>query len=764
VNHVLTNNTWEFGGLLSGLPDEVAWEVFGVVLFLGLVLAWLSYRRTLRPLTRAQRLTLITLRMLFLATLLLCLANPVRVERTAVQATVAKHRLAVVVDRSDSMTTEDSRGRSRLSEALRTWRHLESSAVGAFDETHYYSLAKDLRPAANLEAAATRTGETGETWLYQSLLSLLAAAPKDRPDHVVVLTDGLDTTTDRADQLVTRALTEGVSLYFVSGANRLQPQPFLRVRELRAPATALRDSEFALEGTVEAYSKEAKEVPFSLWHGNERLMAGIFTLTPGHNVLPWKTTVNSGDPGELNLVLRMGTTDDAPAAAQTATHVVAHEKIRVLFYQGALDWGFRYLIDALQTDPSFDLTSLINPALKVTLARSNGTGVTRLPDTVEGYQGFDFVILAHLFPAQLSSLQQRALMEFVRRGGDLLFTSPDLPALPQFTGLPLTELLPVDFKYNAADETARELLLRRQEMQTLNFNGNSNVGLPPIPLTPFSLTPAALMLPIFAQAGNQTKTPLLPRFTEYAPVSRAKPGAEVLAVHPTERDPVSHEPYILLATQIYGRGRTAILTTDGLWHWKLNEPSTSRIVETFWQQLMLWLGEGHQKGLRFADAPAQVAVGDDVPLRLSGTTGAQAPDVTAVSPLGEAKPLTVQPSGDPDAPWTCTWTAATSGEWELRATGDGLDPAKVFLYAIEQPRGELAQTPPAVDQMRAVAESTRGLLLDENTPATWSVPDPTPPTIVNEQRTLLWDRWPVLALAFGAYALELCLRRRWRLL
>ena len=763
MNHILTNNAWEFGGLLSGLPPGVAWGAFGALAFLGFVLAWWSYRQAVRPLTRGQHAVLVALRTVFLVTLLLCLANPVRVERATVQPAPSQRRLAVVVDRSDSMTTTDNRGRSRLADALRTWRRLESGAHGTFADTRYYSLAKDLQSSPTLDAASTRTGNTDETWLYQGLLQLLAAAPDERPDSIVVLTDGLDTTPESADRLVARALVEHVAINFVSGSNRLQPQPFLRVRELRAPPVVLRNSEFAIDGTIEAYSNDTHTVPYTLWHDGVVAAAGNLSLSPGPNVLPWQAHVSANDPGELELTLRLGTTPDSPAAARTSTQVVAHEKIRVLFYQGALDWGFRYLIDALETDPSFDLTSLINPALRVTLTR--GVGPDRLPDTVAGLKDYDFVILAHPYPCQLTPDQQQALLDFVRDGGVVLFTSPDPPALPQFAGQPIAELLPVDFLANSSGEAARILAERQNEIQQITFGGSdADPESPPVKLLPFTLTPEALTLPVFAQAGSLTKTPIVPRFSDFAPATHAKPGAEILAVHPTEHDPVNGHPYILLATQPFGRGRTAVLTTDGLWRWKLNEPSTSHIVETFWQQLLLWLGQGHARGVHFADAPAQVAVGEQIPLRLAGGSSTHPPVVTAITPDGRSQTMSVQPSGDPDAPWTFTWTAQTPGAWQLQAVGDDGSPAKIFLFAVNQARGELAQTLPALDQMRAIADATGGALLDESAPSSWQTEEQIAPTVVNEQRTLLWNRWPILTLAFTAFALELCLRRRWRLL
>ena len=36
-------------------------------------------------------------------------------------------------------------------------------------------------------------------------------------------------------------------------------------------------------------------------------------------------------------------------------------EVEVLYYQGALQWGYRYLLAALEGDPSFHLTSILNP-------------------------------------------------------------------------------------------------------------------------------------------------------------------------------------------------------------------------------------------------------------------------------------------------------------------------------------------------------------------------------------------------------------------
>jgi uncharacterized membrane protein len=782
VNHTLVS-TWEFGGPLAGLSPAVAWALLALAALLGVAFAWFSYRHALRVLTRPRRVFLITLRAIFLVTLLLCLANPVRVARSTFQPETHR-RLAVVVDRSDSMTTPDNRRRSRLDDALRTWRSLIPAAQTAFSETCFYSFATDLHPAASLEAALARTAATGETHLYQALASLLNAPRGERPDALVVLTDGLDTTGETAAVLTQRALAAGTPVWFVAGANRLRSSPFVRVRELRAPATALRASEFTLDGTFEAFSREARVEKFSLWRGASRIAGGELPLNAGYNVIPWSTPIATGEPGDLELVLRLGDTADAPAAARSATRVVARNTIRVLFYQGALDWGFRYLIDALKTDPSFELTSMLNPALNVTLSRGSRAGgaVGMLPANVRGLDAYDFVVLAHVFPAQLTDAQQQALLEFTRAGGGVLFTSPDPEALPQFDGHPLGELLPVVFAttdHRAEDDDIPAIdadgqPLSPRKMQRLMIERaarrarqslDGTAGSAKHSLTPFMLTAAGRASPVFAKAGAADPDDrLAPRFVDYATVSLAKPGAEVLAVHPTALDPESRQPRILLATQTFGRGRTALLTTDGLWRWKLSQPSAQREVETFWQQLMLWLGQGRERGVRFVNAPAQVPINDTVTVRLSGLTPLLRPEIRAIAPDGRTTVIIAQATNDSESPWEFSWTPALPGAWELNVSAAGAPPVRIFPFATSQPTGELAQVPPALDTLRVLAATTGGALLTTEPPSAWRAAKDAPATLLGERRQPRWDVWPVLLIAFCAYALELILRRRWKLL
>jgi hypothetical protein len=441
----------------------------------------------------------------------------------------------------------------------------------------------------------------------------------------------------------------------------------------------------------------------------------------------------------------------------------------VLVFQGALDWGFRYFTDALRTDSSFELLSVVTPSPGIALVRSAQPGGKTVPvagslaDDASKLRTIDCIVLARVYPQQINDAQQQALVDFARAGGSVLFTDPDPETVAQFNGSQLAQLLPVVFEVAELAGTPPAQRGRAASRP----RGESGA---PVPLTPFALTEAGRASPIFAQAAAGGQPYLTPRFAEYAPASQIRAGAEVLAVHPTARDRTTGQPHILLATQTFGRGHTAILTTDGLWRWKLREPSDSRVVETFWQQLLLAIGRrGEQEHIHFVNMPAQVKVGEVVTLRLAGVDVGALPAVVARLPDGRGAKIAPSPTGDPAAPWRITWEPSQAGSWEFVAGVEGDLRTYFFTTAVEEPTGELARTPTAVEALRTLAASTGGLLLTDKPPFAWRTDTRSEQQtkivpIVTETRHLRWNNWAVLWVAFGAFALEMILRRFWKLL
>lgn len=761
--------SWRFGGPLAGLPPSLAWSILGAIGVAGAVWIIIGYRRTLVSLTPRRRLVLSALRLFVWLLLLVALAGPTRIQRTYAQKETRP--LAVLIDRSDSMTAADNRGARRADDALRRWRALSPAAVETFGATRTFAFADDFVSISSPEANA-RLKTTG-TRVFGALQRTLAEAPPGGWGGIVVLTDGLDTSGEETgaalNDTVRTALAAATPVFPLPGRNRFAGGEFLALRDLSVPARVPPRSTFRLEITLDSFQSAPRTLPLRLkvgdtWHDPENLR-----LDTGRRALAWSIELPAGAPGVIPIELVAGNATDAPRA-HAEVLVSKPDSTRILYYQGALDWGYRFLADILRRDPSFTLTTIFNLAPDGRRrAPSQVETLPDLPDTAAGYNAFDMVVLANAAAAQLSAAQQAALSTWVGTGGVLLFLAPDNDATRGFAGSELEKMLPVVFADavpaagedpNVTDfrERMREVGGSRESMEVpFARDAARNTRAPA--LSAFAWEPNASEL----FGSDLAKTS--PLFANYARVARAKPGAVVLARHPRDLAPASGEHAILLAFQRYGRGQSAVLTSDALWRWKLNQPSSERGVEKFWQNLLAWLGRERPRSLRFDHAPLQVQKGQEILVRIAGATG---PLTVTASPsealAKEGRLITLAPAGDEKGVRLFRWTPAADGPWVLSARAGEGEPVRHWLNVTVLTTGENSGLPTDEALLQTLAQRTGGTLLGDTPPPAWRGAAGQTAALLRETAEPLWHQGWILAAILTAYALELVLRRRWQLL
>jgi hypothetical protein len=749
---------WQFGGWLRGFPPATAWGIVAVATVAGLVLVVWLYGRTLKQLPPAARTALTIFRAAIVLLLLLCLANPSRVEKEKPPAAGSK-KLAVIVDRSASMSIPDYRRVTRLAGAVRVWKQHEGEAASAFSEIKYYRFATELAPAAGLDDAVETAKPGPETHLYSTLRQALDAGP----DAVVCLTDGLDTTGAARDELAGEALRRNAPLYFVAGINRLQPSrsgDALNIREIKAPGTVLRQAQFSAGAVFEVASPQNSQLPVELWSGNTELASTNLPVRAGENILPWSVPVTASDPGTMPLEFRAG--KNPPQAAACTVEVADHKTVDVLYYQGTLQWGYRFLRSALASDPGFRLTSILNPALnvKISVETPDQPTLPDLPDDVSALKPFQIVVMAHVFANQLTARQQAALVEYVRGGGAVIFISPDTQATASFAGSALEQMLPVIFTPSSLPEDAED--------NPNGFRLLTAAGQPGLPVASRSQSlPGLKAFALPAGATHSAGSALfeksgesLPHFVNNARVRTVKPGAEVLAVSAPAG---GGEPQVLLARQQFGNGFTVAMMTDLLWRWKMSLPSSSHALEKFWQQLLLSLAPSSGEGLRLIKLTESPSIHQPVVLQIAGSAAEALPTVEAVSPSRDRQPLTLQPATNGESAWTASFTPDAAGDWEVRAIGSGKKSARLsFPVPVTSQSAEMMNLPPDVGGMRELAEATGGAMIEdapvfqprENSAAAPGLQHVRP----------LWNSAWLLAGLLGLYATELIVRRRFKLL
>jgi uncharacterized membrane protein len=747
--------SWFGGGLLAGRTPGANEMILAAGLLIGLAIVAISYRFILVAIAPSHRIVLCLLRFALWLTLFFILAAPTRIERTY-DRPASTRSLAVLIDRSGSMTAADNRQQRRLDDALLQWHRLEPAALKTFGPVKAFAFAQGMTPVrAPTDSAALPDGRTD---LFASLQDALARAPAGGWGGIVALTDGLDTSGVEAAEALRAtaraALTAGTPLFFVIGRNRAIAPPFFHLRELNVPSQTTPHSLIRIEAIFESYQTTSSNLPVEFKVGGKVHPATSLRLEAGRHLATWSAESPAESPGTIEFELRVGT-----EVARAEVRVEAPSSKRVLYHQGRLDWGYRLLTDILKRNDAFSFTPVFDfPNAGAVLPPG---ALPRMPLSVQDLQPFGIIVLANVAAQQIQPAQQAALAAWVNDGGILLFLASDDDMTRGFAGSELEKILPVTFVHtgnNFETPTDSPRAAVSVPLPQDRRSGSSHAPSKPANLVSFTWEMTTRVREIFAQTPEGGLADETPHFSAFAHVAAAKPGAEVLARHPTENGPDGRGA-ILLAAQSYGRGKSVILATDTLWRWKLSQSSKARGVELFWGNLLAWLMRDRDPGFYFDHPPFRSPVNRDVSLRVAGAG---------------TKPLQVEASLDnrrialkelpaENGSRLFLWNPPSVGLWQVSARDDDGHGARTWLTA-EQPQkpSELFGGPPNEDLLRSLAAQTSGAVLNDVPPA-WRQ-EPAPAQLLTERRQPLWHRPWIFGLLLGLYGLELFLRRKWKLL
>ena len=149
----------------------------------------------------------------------------------------------------------------------------------------------------------------------------------------------------------------------------------------------------------------------------------------------------------------------------------------------------------------------------------------------------------------------------------------------------------------------------------------------------------------------------LPYLMDYQDPGTPKPGAAVLA----EMNVRGHKmPF--LVTENYGRGRTAIVASGGVWRWQMSQPLGDTTHDMFWRQLLRWLVTD-SPGQVVATVPNQMLF-DDGRIHLSADIRDKsfqpAPDAHVeahiLGPSGTSASIEMSPVPDAPGQFQADWT------------------------------------------------------------------------------------------------------------
>lgn len=670
-----------------------------------------------------KTLTLLGLRILTLALLVLMLFDPVL---RFVSRPEPQKPLIFLFDTSGSMSfTDIQNGPTRLQSV---WQTLGPQLPRIKDHfvPQYYQFSTNAEELKKPEDLATLQANGKATDLVQAIEKGLSSSTRNDA-MLVLVSDGQDNVSPNVVDAVRNA-SHPISTITV-GSDQAQPASLVNV----AVDNVACDEDFAVGHeskitatiTSTALANRLVEVKMSETDsadkpiGDLQIQKLVLQPTPKgqtvdfvykpttvgvHKLAVWIDPI----PGERNVA------DNR----QEFQGLALDPRIRVLYIEGRLRPEYKYLNRALGHDPNIEESTLVRLQQDRFASGSEGESSQRLnhlPSTLDEWKKFDVIIIGDLDSSFLSRPQQAAIEQVTADGGGLLMIGGTSNFGPGgYKDTAIEKALPVLVGEASAGQDRNEFVPQL---------GADGIGHPAM----------EQLDQWFLGLGGKPPKQNLPSLRGNVIVANAKTGAQVLLVHPGK---AAGPPEIVLAAQRYGKGRSAAFTADTtyLWYLSLRDEGQNSPYNRFWGQLVRWLAGADVRnrqngpGITAFVSKSQYQFGETIRLRalvrdakgdatrfahvsavLQGTKGK--PVQMTLSPVparvGMYEAQIPDPGQSVDALPAGDYTVDLSAEKDNAALGKGQ-----VKFAVIPPADEMLKIASNPELMKAIAEQTGGYARD----------------------------------------------------
>lgn len=603
--------TWHIEWRAMPAHDMALLLVLGVLAAMAAVVTiYVFEAKKLSPLAQAS---LITLRLITIGTVLVMLLEPVVVFR---KTEAMPSNVILLVDDSTSMDLHDAYVEpnnakavaaaakvpaTKLSEYSRRSLigrvidpALEASLASNGDRiVHRRPFASHLLPTTTQPAA----GDRDATAIGSAIKQAVSEFQGQPIAGVIVVTDGQSNTGESPVKAAEVANAAGVPVIPVAVGTPQGPRSAKITKLDVSPVVFVRDSS-PVSVLVDSHGLDGQPATVVLERsrgGQPWEEIGRQPVVLGANGQIQNVQFNFSEPRPTGLQMRAtleGVGGELKPGDHTAVADVKaiNQKIKVLFIAGETFPEVEFLRNMLlQNDKQCDAWTWLQSA-DPDYQQPCSTGqeaLHRLPETSEELDAYDCVIMYDPDPAVWPSQFGDMLQEFVTKaGGGLvyiagerntkdLFDRPDDPALAWLNTLPVV----VEPGLYHTDVTVK---LSSQNSWKLDVTPEGKAD----PVFQFSDRPDE----------NENILRGLPGMYWHFPVTRARAGATVLAVHGDPRMRNEHGQHVLLATQLVGPGRTFFVGFDSTYRWRYLD---DRFFVSFWAHMIDRAGRNKQLGGRY---------------------------------------------------------------------------------------------------------------------------------------------------------------------
>ena len=477
--------------------------------------------------------------------------------------------LAVVIDNSESMQIQDNGQDSRADLLM---AELESSEFFAnlaerfrvrvyrFDQE-----AERIEDLNRMTFNGTRTRmESAMELLYQELGTVPLSG-------IVLLTDGVDNSSEEWTEALSRVQSRGIPIYTVGiGEDAIESD--VELVQASTPRNSLDDATAVAEVSFRSEGLAGRTATLQVRENGVLLKSEEITLPRDGQIGEAAIDLPVTNEGSRVFEFSIEAPNDRIVENNTLSTLieVRNEQPEILYVEGEPRWEYRFLRRALEDDPNVRVVTLLRTSPNKFYRQGiddEETLADGFPTTREELFRYKGLILGSIESTFFTQDQLQMIVDFVseRGGGFMMLGGRNSFSEGRYQNTPIADILPFRLSDGESDFVVENLAVEVSDY------GRSH------PL--MNLNPT--------EEENVSEWDALPPLTEYNRVDEAKVGAIVLATAQLESG--GRDRPVLLAYQRYGRGRAMAFTASSSWRWQMEMDHEDMTHEMFWRQILRWL-------------------------------------------------------------------------------------------------------------------------------------------------------------------------------
>lgn len=694
---------------------------------------------------------LTVVRSLVVASIVLLLLNPIRVQSQAGKS--GKAPLLILVDTSHSMSVPDVAGKPRF-EAVKE-KILENTELQSRLSSGYapvwYAFDSELNRKDLAAFAAGGHAEGNRTNVGSAMARSLATVGTGSGGGMLIVSDGRDNGDVTPIAVARQALASRIPVFTVCLGNKTKAKDLaVSVKRPEVFAGPAQEVTVGADLVSSGYSKKLATV--ELRKGTSVVARKVFALSEdGHTdvTFPVKESARGTYRYSMSVVPFEGEVTLSNNRASVLV-TVANTTTRVLVLEGQPSWDAKFLLQALNSDPGISTDAIF----KLTNDRYfnvRGGAVeqepaskdVKVPTTKQEFGKYDVVIIGKGYEEFFDQKSAEELKSYISDfGGHLIL----LRGNPEERSSTLSALEPVTFTEDEIRDFKMELTSEGVENPAFGFQGSTD------PKVVVQKLPTLVSATQVAQ--EKALTVVLARASGVA--NSEQPNKEMA----------------LLAYQNYGSGLVVSLVGEGLWRWSLLPPQLedyAHCYNDFWTQLVRWLVSQSDflpgQSLSLKTDHSAYSPGEEVNFMVfSKSKSSQS--VGSVSVTGpDGAPLTVALSkaGGKQADFIGSFKPTKPGDYfATMAVPGSAGGSTTTLFSVFERRQEDIDTSSDPGLMRQIALAGGGepISLDHIHEFPEKLRQAEKSLLKKSEPQSLWDQWPVLATILALLTVEWFVRRR----